>query len=158
MKLGRVKLEIKARYGKQEWQTTYANGNFWIEHPPAVDSSSFTDTGTLDISALCSFRFQESKLFGEISKFLSCKNAGASLPRAVLTNKTVNLNIEVNPEEEPTHDDMWIRFPNGWKPCAVKDGWRWCRTPIEFKNFKMNGETCTVYPNCKENKNANDRS
>ena len=147
MKLGRVKLDIKARYGEQKWQRTYASGNFWIE---PEGTSVFTPAGTLDVAATCSFTFQDSKLFGEISKFLSCKSSGASLPKAQLANKTVNLKIEVNPEEKPSMRNRWINTESGWKPCQETEKSNRCQSPPIFKTFKMNGKTCSVYPNCTE--------
>jgi hypothetical protein len=81
---------------------------------------------------------------------LSCKGAGAYVQRDQLSGKTINLAVSLNPEEEPSHDETWIKFPEGWKPCAPKPGWRTCQTPPTFKTFQMNGQTCTVYPNCTE--------
>jgi len=151
MSLRRVKLEINARYGNQKWQHTYASGNLWIERFNTESTARFDPSGVLYVESTCRFMFQESKLFGEISKFVRCRGAGASLPQEKIANKTVNLKIEVNPEEEPTHEDTWIKFPNGWKPCLPKPGgWIRCQSPPIFKTFEMNGQTCTIYPSCKE--------
>jgi hypothetical protein len=150
MRLGRVKLEVNLRYGPQKWQTTYANGNIYIEPFNKERSAQFTPSGTLDIKTKCSIMFQDSKLFGEISKFITCKSSGASLPESTLTNKSVSLLIEVASDEEPFRRNTWIKSPNGWKPCLPKKGWQTCQAPPVFKTFKMNGQICTVYPNCKE--------
>ena len=151
MRLGRVKLEIKIRHGKEKWQKTYADGNFYIDRSPSANSSPFDKSGKLDIKALCSLMFQESKIHHGIDKLMSCKAAGVNFSDGELKNKTVDLTIEVDPEEKPSHDDTWIKFPNGWKPCLPREGgWIRCQSPPVFKTFKMNGQTCTVYPNCKE--------
>jgi len=150
MSLRRVKLEINIRYGEEKWQRTYGGGNFYIEHPEAADSAIFTKAGTLDISAKCSLMFQESRLHFGIAKLMSCRGARAILPQENLANKTINLKVEVNPVEEPTRVDTWIKFPNGWKPCLPKKGWQRCQVPPVFKTFEMNGQICTIYPNCKE--------
>jgi hypothetical protein len=88
---------------------------------------------------------------GELVKILNCKGAGAYLQPDQLADKTVKFKIEVNPEERPYYDGAWIKFPEGWKPCAEETkGWIWCKSPPTFKKFQMNGQTCTVYPNCTE--------
>jgi hypothetical protein len=70
--------------------------------------------------------------------------------RDELPGKTVRLDIQTNPKERPYRDDTWLKLPEGWKPCLPKEGWQRCQTPPVFKTFQMNGQECTVYPNCKE--------
>ena len=153
MKLGRLKLEINGRYGAQKWQQAYGRGGFYIEENPSTTTSYFDDANMLTLTTTCTWWFQQSRArsrLGEIEKMLNCRGAGADLLRKKLKDQTITLEVKVNSAEEPSHDDTWIKFPAGWKPCAVKNGWRWCRQPFEFQTFKMNGQICTVYPNCKE--------
>jgi hypothetical protein len=89
-------------------------------------------------------------MFGEIEKRLICQSAGTSIKENNLPDKKIHLSLEVMPEEEPSRRNTWIKFPNGWKPCLPKKGWQSCQTPPVFQTFKMNGKTCSVYPNCKE--------
>src|SRR5690606_9565044 len=88
---------------------------------------------------------------GEIEKLLRCKGAGAYLLSQQLPGKTVRLDFSINPNEKPSYRNSWIKFPEGWKPCLPKPGgWVSCPTPPVFQTFKMNGQECTVYPNCTE--------
>jgi len=150
MSLGRVKLEINARYGAEKWQKTYANGSLYISKSTTNETIKFPPAGIFYIKAQCQFMFQESRLHFGIAKLMRCRSARSDLLRSELANKTINLSIIANPEEEPSRHDTWIKFPNGWKPCLPKEGWQRCQSPPLFKTFKMNGQTCTVYPGCTE--------
>ncbi|MCG6542836.1 hypothetical protein MCB86_22425, partial [Pseudomonas sp. KSR10] len=115
---------------------------------PAFDSD-----GHLSKTAECTWLFQLSKAHarrGQISKLLSCKGAGAYLVRDELPGKTVRLDVRANPKEEPSYDRRWINTDSGWRPCVDTDASERCQTPPVFQTFKMNGQECTVYPNCKE--------
>ncbi|MCG6542837.1 hypothetical protein MCB86_22430, partial [Pseudomonas sp. KSR10] len=112
---------------------------------PAFDSD-----GHLSKTAECTWLFQVSKLYLELSKLLSCKGAGAHLVREELPGKTVRLDVRANPKEEPSYDRRWINTDSGWRPCVDTDASERCQTPPVFQTFKMNGQECTVYPNCKE--------
>jgi hypothetical protein len=149
MRLGRVKLEINVRYGKKQ-HITYANGNLYIDRSTNIESSSFNTVNELKITSLCNLMFQESRLHFDIAKLMSCKGAGANLPAPELANKVVNLHIEVSPLEKPTVRNRWIQTEQGWKPCQPTKKSDRCQTPPIFKTFDMDGQTCTVYPNCKE--------
>ncbi|WP_162874607.1 hypothetical protein [Pseudomonas viridiflava] len=151
MRLGRVKLEINVRYGKEKWQKTYADGNFLISQNGTDKTFSFGKVNTINVNADCSFTFKESSLNVGIDKLMRCRSARLELDKTELANKTVHLNINVSTEERPYYDQTWIKFDNGWKPCLPKEGgWIKCQSPPVFKTFEMNGQTCTVYPNCKE--------
>ncbi len=150
MQLARVGLYIHGRYGEKDWQRTYDNGGLVLVDALPQGAPDFDAEGHLNITSECTWLFQVSKLYLELSKLLSCKGAGAHLLRSELAGKTVRLDIRTNPEERPYRDDTWLRFPEGWKPCLPKEGWQRCQTPPLFQTFKMNGQECTVYPNCKE--------
>ena len=150
MHLARVGLFIHGRYGDKDWQQTYDNGGLVIVDKLPEGAPAFQSDGTLTKQAECTWWFQVSKLYLELSKLLNCKGAGAHLVREELPGKTVKLEFRVNPEEEPSRDNTWIKFPEGWKPCLPKEGWQRCQEPPIFKTFKMNGRECTVYPNCTE--------
>jgi len=151
MQLARVGLYIHGRYGEKDWQRTYDNGGLVLVDALPQGAPDFDAEGHLNKTAECTWLFQVSKLYLELSKLLSCKGAGAHLLRSELVGKTVRLDIQTNPEERPYYDDTWVRVPQGWKPCLPKaGGWIRCQNPPVFKTFKMNGQECTVYPNCKE--------
>ncbi|WP_417662802.1 hypothetical protein [Pseudomonas sp.] len=153
MRLARVGLFIHGRYGDKDWQRTYDNGGLELVDSLPQGAPAFQADGSLSKTAECTWLFQLSKAYsrkGQISKLLSCKGAGAHLVREELPGKTVRLDIRANPEERPYRDNTWIKFPEGWKPCLPKEGWQRCQTPPVFQTFKMNGQDCTVYPNCKE--------
>ena len=150
MQLARVGLYIHGRYGEKDWQRTYDNGGLVLVDALPQGAPAFDSDGYLSKTTECTWLFQISKLYLELSKLLSCNGAGAHLLRSELAGKTVRLDIRTNPEERPYRDDTWLRFPEGWKPCLPKEGWQRCQTPPLFQTFKMNGQECTVYPNCKE--------
>ncbi|WP_162874705.1 hypothetical protein [Pseudomonas viridiflava] len=151
MRLGRVKLEINARYGKEKWQKTYADGNFLISQNGTDKTLSFGRANAINVKAECSFTFKESAMHLGIAKLMQCKSQGLDLPESELANKTVHLNVNVSTEERPYYDHTWIKFDNGWKPCLPKEGgWIKCQSPPAFKTFEMNGQTCTVFPGCTE--------
>ncbi|HTN31505.1 MAG TPA: hypothetical protein VL178_11865 [Pseudomonas sp.] len=152
-RLGRVALYIKGKHGEKEWQQTYDNGELRVVEELPEGFTSFLPDGTLHRQAICSWLFQKSHAIsrvGEIEKILQCKGAGAYLLGQELAGKTVRLDIALNPEEEPSRDDTWIKFLEGWKPCLPKPGWQRCQNPPLFQTFKINGQECTVYPNCTE--------
>jgi len=153
MRLARIGLFIHGRHGDKAWQQTYDNGSLVLVDQLPDGAPGFQADGTLTKQAECTWWFQVSHAIsrvGEIEKLLNCKGAGAHLVRDELPRKIVRLDFQVNPEEEPSHDDTWIKFPEGWKPCLPKEGWQSCQKPPVFKTFKMNGRECTVYPNCTE--------
>ena len=151
MRLTALDLNINARHGLQEWQQTYANGGFRIFKQLPAGAPGFDEKGIRSVTGQCSWLFQESKLYLQLSKLLTCEATGTHLQYDQLAGKTVKLAIEVNPVEEPYYDNTWIKFPNGWKPCRPKEGgWIRCQEPPIFKTFQMNGQTCTVYPGCTE--------
>lgn len=151
MRIAKVDLEINGRYGDQEWQQSYDDGGLRFVTTLPKNSPDFDEKGLMEIVGKCEWWFQDMRARGQLSKLLNCKGAGAYLQPNQLAGKTVKFKIEVDPEETPYRDDTWIKFSNGWKPCAEdNEGWAWCQTPPTFKTFKMNGQTCTIYPGCTE--------
>ncbi|GGJ00281.1 hypothetical protein [Halopseudomonas pertucinogena] len=168
--LRRVALQFIGRYGQQRWQDDAAHGGLAIVDSRPEQAPPFNSDGSLTVRGYCTWLFQISKLQLELSKLLSCsepdehwqldpdfakrRSVGAVLGRDELAGKTVRLDLRVNPEEEPAMDETWIKFPQGWKPCAEEETpegtWVWCRNPPTFRTFSMGGKECTVYPNCKE--------
>ncbi|WP_122663863.1 hypothetical protein [Pseudomonas viridiflava] len=153
MRLGRVKLEINGRYGPQEWQQAYGQGNFYIG-PNNTSTTVDTDKhGTINITAACTWLFQQSKarsILDEIEKRVTCQGAGARLSYKQLANKTITLTIKTSQDEKPSMRNRWITTDSGWKPCQETETSNRCQSPPTFKTFKMNGHTCTVYPGCTE--------
>jgi hypothetical protein len=153
MKLLRVQLEINGRYGDQKWQRSYGHGAFYLRRTATHETAVFNSEGIFSLKGECVWTFHQSlarSRLDEIEKLLDCRGARSYLALNELNNKTVILTVEASPEETPSERKTWINGPTGWKPCAHQGDWRWCRAPIEFKTFKMNGQTCTVYPDCKE--------
>jgi hypothetical protein len=150
MRLARVGLFINGRYGDKDWQQTYDNGGLVIVDKLPEGAPGFQADGSLTKQAECTWWFQVSKVYLELSKLLNCKGAGAYLLRDELPGKTVKLEFRMNPVEEPSYDRRWIETPAGWKPCQRTETSERCQTAPIFKTFKMNGRECTVYPNCTE--------
>lgn len=156
MQLGKVALFIYGRYGEKEWQKTYDNGGLAIVDSLPEGALALDEEGEIKKTATCSWLFQLSKAQsrrGEISKLLSCKAAGAYLPRKELDQKTVRLNIEIDRQEQPYLHGYWLKTQRGWKPCTGRWGTRFeelCTDPPQFRTFWMNERECTVYPNCTE--------
>ncbi|MBA1276353.1 hypothetical protein G7023_01150 [Pseudomonas stutzeri] len=153
MQLGKVKLFIYGRYGEKDWQRTYDNGGLVIVDKLPEGAPAFGMSEVLTKRAECSWTFQISRLYLEVSKLLSCKGAGAYLVLKDLPNKTVQLTFELSSEERPYREGYWLKTKTGWKPCTGRWGTRFdelCTEPPQFRTFKMNDRECTVYPNCLE--------
>ena len=153
MKLARIDLNIRAKFGEESWQKTYADGGFRIVNVLPEGAKTFNKNNVLELHGKCSWTFKESlarSTPGEITKLLGCSGAGAYLPIEQLPGKMVTLDITTNPEERPYYRGTWIKFEKGWKPCQGNEKSDQCSTPPIFKTFKMNGKTCTTYPTCTE--------
>lgn len=153
MQLAKVKLTINGRYGEKEWQQTYENGGLLMVEKLPENAPAFGADGVLAKTAVCSWTFQISRLYLEVSKQLSCKGAGAYVIRKDLPNKTFRLLFELSSQERPYREGYWLKTKYGWKPCTGRWGTRFdelCTEPPQFRTFKMNGRECTVYPNCLE--------
>lgn len=156
MRLARVGLFIHGRYGDKDWQQTYDNGGLVIVDKLPEGAPDFQANGTLTKQAECSWLFKLSTAksrFGQIDKLLTCKNAGAHLVHADLSNKVVSLNFRESADERPYMSGFWLKTTTGWKPCTGRWGTELeelCTEPPQFKTFEMNGRACTVYPNCTE--------
>ncbi|WP_313338318.1 hypothetical protein [Stutzerimonas nitrititolerans] len=129
MQLSKVALFIYGRYGEKDWQQTYDNGGLVIVDKLPEGAPAFGEDRILAKTAVCSWWFQESKLYLEISKLLNCRGAGAYLVRDELPGGRVMLSFQVDAEEEPSHDNTWVKFQTGWKPCLPKPGWSSCQNP-----------------------------
>lgn len=166
-KLYRVKLQVTGRYGEKSWEQDRHGGGIAVVDTRPADAPSFASDGTMLLRGSCTWMFQVSRLHSGIDKILHCsqpdenwsqdydlskrKGLGVTLGRDELTGKTVTLEIREDPQERPSHRNTWIQFPEGWKPCEPKPGgWMSCQEPPIFKTFQMNGQECTVYPNCTE--------
>jgi hypothetical protein len=151
LQLTRVGLFIHAKYGQQDWQKTYDNGELIVvdELPP----NASTLDGSLPKTAQCSWLFQISKLELGIAKTLDCKGAGAYLMRHVLPKESITLNLESASNDRPYMKNYWKKTATGWKPCTGRWGTRFeefCTAPPKFREFTMDDRTCTVYPDCTE--------
>ncbi|WP_339650690.1 hypothetical protein [Halopseudomonas pelagia] len=165
--LYRVALYVTGHYGEESWQQDRHGGGIAVldtrpEHAPMFDSD-----GSMELRGMCMWMFQVSRVYLQLSKLLHCsqpdenwsqdhdlskrRGLGVTLGRDELAGKTVKLEIREDPQERPSHRNTWIQLPEGWKPCEPKPGgWMSCQDPPIFKTFEMNGQECTVYPNCTE--------
>ncbi|MCW3149239.1 hypothetical protein N8H22_11605 [Stutzerimonas stutzeri] len=153
MQLAKVKLTINGHYGEKEWQQTYDNGGLVIVDRLSDGAPTFQADGAFTKRAKCTWTFQISKLYLEISKQLSCSGAGAYLVRENLPDKVVRLGFELSSKEHPYLNGYWLETSTGWKPCTGRWGTRFeelCTEPPQFRTFRMNERECTVYPNCTE--------
>lgn len=170
MKLGRITFRMRGRYGEESWQKHSDYGAIAIADTRPEWAPEFDAEGQQHMRGYCTWLFQISKLRLELSKVLHCsrtdekwvvetdfykrRSIGLTVVRDELPGKTVLLDMRVDPEELPATRETWIKFPEGWKPCAeeeVEGGtWIWCRNPPTFRTFTMDGKTCTVYPRCEE--------
>ncbi len=156
LQLTRVGLFIHAKYGAQEWQHSYDNGELVIIEELPPNAIPYQRDEEPAKTAQCSWLFQMSKAQsrrGEISKILNCTGAGAFLLRKALASKTVQIQFERSGEDRPYYRDYWLKTESGWKPCTGRWGTRFeefCTSPPQFRTFTMDGSTCTVYPNCTE--------
>jgi hypothetical protein len=154
MRLGRVKLEINARYGPQEWQQAYGRGNIQIERSSIERATKPVEIfKELHIETSCIWLFQQSKarsIADELEKRIICKGAGIHTNYKSLKNKAIKLIVNMEQDEKPSMRNRWIQTEQGWKPCEPTEKSNRCQTPPRFKTFKMNGQTCTVYPGCTE--------
>jgi hypothetical protein len=173
MQLGRIAFLMEGRYGEESWQRHGDHGVIGIAETRPEWAPQFDEQGTQHMRGYCTWAFQLSKAHsrqGLISKVLNCsrtdatwgqeadpykrRSIGLTVGLDELPGKTVLLDMRVDPHERPATRETWIKFPEGWKPCAeeeVESGtWIWCRNPPTFRTFKMNGQECTVYPRCEE--------
>ncbi|MEZ2744581.1 hypothetical protein ACBQ16_05220 [Halopseudomonas bauzanensis] len=167
MEAYQVSLLIRGRYGEKDWQTHRALGGIGIAATRPQGAPEFSADGVYTMRGYCTWLFQINKLYLELGKALSCsetdetwqldpdfgkrRSIGDTFGRDELPGKTVYLDIREYPEEQPFYSNSWIRFPSGWKLCQPKEGgWIGCQEPPVFKTFLMDGQECTVYPNCRE--------
>ncbi|PKM05228.1 MAG: hypothetical protein CVV16_02030 [Gammaproteobacteria bacterium HGW-Gammaproteobacteria-6] len=168
--MSRVKLQIKGHYGEEIWNQDRHGGGIAVVDTRPPDAPNFANDGTMLIRGMCTWMFQISRINIGIDKLLHCsqpeenwsqdydlskrRGLGVTLGRDELAGKTVILEIREDPQERPAIRETWIQFPEGWKPCAEEQTeqgkWIWCRNPPTFRTFQMNGQECTVYPNCTE--------
>ena len=97
-------------------------------------------------------------------KILGCYNAGTDwqwiknnkppkvydvLRRDELANQQVIINLRHNLYDDgPYFDNSWLKTEHGLKPCLETKITRRCQKLPIFRNFIMNGKTCTIYPQC----------
>lgn len=173
LQLASVDFKVVGHYGPHpDFDKFPSGGGLKIYDKRPEKAPSFPANGTLEVRGLCTWLFKISDALarkGGIAKLLYCHGAdeqwqvpedfskrhgmGIAVGRDELPGKTIKMEFRVNPEEEPYMDDTWIKTPAGWKPCLNNWGRiteEACTTPPQFKTFKRNGQTCTVYPNCTE--------
>lgn len=155
--LGRVELKIQGRYGEHPSQKTYIGSTFYLWEKIPGEEPDFDQDGVRRVDRQCSWRFYESKLHRTLSKSLACDGeATFYLQRREARGKTVKLAIGVSPLEAPANTLSWIEVPGGWKPCVPKHEFGIaCLQPVQFKTFRMNDQTCSIYPGCTEQQNSN---
>lgn len=134
-----------------------------------ADYAGMPASGVRQFDGQCHWMFRTVGPQRHIIKLLKCQSLedgqlqawkpGGVLQRDQLPGKTVRLVIGLSAEEEPYYDDFWLKTPEGWRPCTGRWGTKneeLCTTPPQFTDFKLNGRTCTVYPNCTEQESRHD--
>ncbi|MGE8175205.1 hypothetical protein [Pseudomonas fluorescens] len=169
MDLTHVGTDIEGRYGPSSLDLGGDGGGITIRDTEPTNTSTSGVKNDEEFLGLCTWMFQLSVARIQkdgISKILSCSAAdnnwnvpsdyfsrskpGGSIIRPRLKNKEIKMTLRISDEEEPSMDNRWIKTPKGWKPCQGTEKSNRCQTPPTFKNFKINGRECTVYPNCTE--------
>lgn len=167
-------VDVGGKWGERKW------GSGWLDISSDSASLSFRDTlpanyagmpasGTRQFDGQCHWMFRTFGKQRNLIKLLKCQSLedgqlqkwkpGGVLQRDQLPGKTVRLVIGLSAEEEPYYDDAWIKTPEGWRPCTGRWGTKneeFCTAPPQFTDFKLNGRTCTVYPNCTEKESRHD--
>lgn len=169
MDLMRVNTELEGRYGPSPLDIGGDGGGISIRNIDNKRRPELTEEPRF--RGICTWMFQLSVARIQkdgISKILSCDAAderwnvsedryergkpGGALNRSDLAGKVVHLELRQSPDETPTSDAKWQKFPNGWKPClgkGIEDPYGFCRgNTKDFRTFRMNGRTCTIYPGC----------
>jgi hypothetical protein len=164
-----VKLDINATYGKDRGDFGGDSANVAVRETLLETSKgTFNAAGESEFSGQCQWLFRTAGGLRRIVKILDCKNTDAQgaltkgHPFAAYTldqlpGKTVKLKIKLADEEKPAIGDTWVKVPNGWKRCMgdnFEDQYAFCYgNYTDFSTFRMpGGRTCTIYPNCTENK------
>ncbi|MFJ4344930.1 hypothetical protein [Pseudomonas sp. NPDC089401] len=114
----------------------------------------------------CRWMFRTAGKDRKLIKKLSCQQdtdrgeSGEGMVYAVYTidqlrGKTIKMNIRLNEEEQPTEQNKWVKFPNGWKRCmgiGYEDTYGYCNGDVSnFSDFTgPNGEICSIHPGCRE--------
>lgn len=169
MDLMRVNTELEGRYGPSSLDIGGDGGGISIRN--IDDQRRPEPTEEPRFRGICTWMFQLSVARIQkdgISKILSCDavderwnvsedryergKPGGALNRSDLAGKVVHLELRQSPDETPASDAKWQKFPNGWKPClgkGIEDPYGFCRgNTKDFRTFRMNGRTCTIYPGC----------
>lgn len=173
LQLASVDFKVVGHYGPDPVFDKFpSGGGLKIYDKRPEQAPRFPANGTLEVRGLCTWFFQISDALarkGGIAKLLYCygadeqwqvtddrfkrKGVGVALGRDELAGKTVNMLFRLSPEERPAMHGYWLKTPKGWKPCTGLWGSNLeerCTEPPQFRTFKRNGQTCTVYPNCTE--------
>jgi|TARA_R110000851_G_scaffold188575_1_gene338650 hypothetical protein len=164
--LYRVALYVTGHYDELNDRQSRHGGGLGIVDTRPENAPAFDNEGRLYLRGMCGWMFQISRLYAGIDKLLHCsqpdenwsqdydlskrKGLGVTLGRDELAGKTVMLEIREDPQERPSVRRRWIETPTGWKPCQGTEASERCQEPPIFKTFQMNGQECTVYPNCTE--------
>ena len=159
-------MKIRGRYGKQHWQETFTPASLTLQQAVSKREPGFDKNGVRKIDTECTWLFQESKIYFELSKRLTCiRDRHTYFQYDQLNGKTVDFTIKANPIERPRASNKWIESEirwetlsrnnyikpqTSWKPCLGNEKSDLCQQPPQFKTFQMNGQTCTVYPGCTE--------
>ncbi|WP_188636320.1 hypothetical protein [Halopseudomonas pertucinogena] len=106
----------------------------------------------------CSYVFDTPSGRGGVSKTISCNTYDAERKRIVretprfawseLQGKNIHFTFELEPEDNPRDPREWVKTPEGYRACAKQGSDFFCTEPPRFRQFKMDGQLCDVYPAC----------
>lgn len=168
MWLYKVELIAAATYGPRSWQeaTTAVMVDVLARHPDSAPR--FDEQRTLVVNSRCSWFFRLDGDFGIGKLFICSALDGSGSPREAphewksvaatripvgineLPGKTIKLSFQMSDQEHPTYEDPWIETNRGWQLCETEAGTPFCKAPMTFRSFMMNGRECAAYPRCTE--------
>lgn len=107
----------------------------------------------------CLYIFENHPRRGDVSKTFSCNTYDEHRTRIVreypqfgwheLQDKNIHFTFELEPEDNPKDSRQWVKTPEGYRACAKQESSFFCTEPPQFRQFKMDGQLCDVYPACK---------
>lgn len=122
-------------------------GRFWGHEAP-----------TFQQYRRCSYIFDTPSGRGGVRKAISCNTYDAERKRVVrgvplfawseLQGKNIHFTFELEPEDSPRDPREWVKTPEGYRACAKQGSDFFCTEPPRFRQFKMDGQLCDVYPAC----------
>lgn len=107
---------------------------------------------------ICSYTIHSHARTGDVSETLSCRTHDEQrvrIPREYprfawdqLQDENIHFTFELDPAGTPKDPREWVNTAEGYRACAREGSGFFCTTPPQFRQFKMDGKLCDVYPGC----------